>query len=72
MIVWTSSLDRLDWLDGSGYDPFHPAALVVLIVFPLLLAGVTIWAGLAVRALMTAPATRRPVRDEPAYDPADD
>lgn len=48
-VVWNASLDRFDWLNSFGFDPFNLATLVVLIVFPLLLAGVTIWAGLAVR-----------------------
>ena len=71
-VVWNASLDRFDWLGAFLSDPFNPATLVVLIIFPLLLVGVTIWSGIAVQTLMTPPRSARRYRDDPNMEPADD
>ena len=69
-VVWNASLDRFDWLGSFINDPFNPTTLVVLIIFPLLLVGVTIWSGIAVQTLMTPPRPVRRHRDDP--DPNSD
>ncbi len=71
-LVWNASLARYDWLGIYASDLFNPATLVVLIVFPLLLTGVTIWSGLAVQALLAPPRTVRRYRDESDLEPVDD
>lgn len=71
-VVWNASLDRFDWLGAFINDSFNPATLVVLIVFPLLLVGVTIWSGVAVHTLMTPPRPARRFRDDPDLEPAYD
>ena len=71
-VVWNASLDRFDWLGAFSNDPFNPATLVVLVVFPLLLVGVTIWSGIATQILMTPTRPPRPYRDDPDPASADD
>jgi len=46
--------------------------LVVLIVVPVLLTGVTIWSGLAIRALLVPRQTVRRYREESDLEPVDD
>lgn len=52
-IVWTVSLDHFDWLGAFIGNPFNSATRMVLMVFPLLLVGVTIRSGIAAQTLMT-------------------
>ena len=68
-VVWNASLDRFDWLGSFIIDPFNPTTLVVLIIFPLLLVGVTIWSAIAVQTLMTPPRPVRRHRDDSVPNP---
>lgn len=75
-VVWNASLDRFDWLGAFINDPFKPTTLVVLIIFPLLLVGATIWSGIAVQTLTPPPRPVRRDRDDPDsnsdLEPADE